>query len=206
MISTTSKNKVVKKTNYFECVHLTDYKERQLLFRFDVYDDFEINEENPYTVLGLQDIINNHIADFEDSDKLRTYLVFDTSTQKKQLVCVFCLKSGDMILGTQGAVPSVELVYFALEKGYKETHSELKGLGNYIFNDFIIYLVEQIYTLAGGVFLYLFAINNKKLVKFYESLGFTPLSDEEENIILSNAANEGNRDCKFLFLRLADYL
>lgn len=196
---------IVSSNKNFFCASLSTYEERQLLFRFDVYDEYKIDDENPWSVKNLKDIINNEVVGLNESDRLRTYLIFDDSGEKEELACVFCLRTNDLLLGDE-TVPSIELAYFAMEKSYKKKHSDYEGVGRYFFNVFILPIIETTYHLTGGVFLHLFAINNKKLVSFYKKLGFISLEEKDDKEILSYEENEGNQDCKFLFIQLVNYL
>ena len=68
------------------------------------------------------------------------------------------------------------------------------------FNVFVDKIVKEIASLAGAEFLFLFAINNEKLVRHYKrKMFFDDLPEEQESAVINSLATKSNQECKFLY-------
>lgn len=191
----------------FSCVQYSGLDHRTALHRFEVLD-FIDDDGNAYTKDGLQNSINNEVANLDDNNHLRTYLVYGKIGQdKNMLACIFSLRCSSMHFqdntkknGFNEIVPAVELVYLAIDKNFREKCPETKGLGVLVFDAFITPVVQEIASLAGATYLFLFAINNKKLTQYYiHNMDFDELPPDFEKSVVENLGTEYNKDCKFLY-------
>lgn len=199
----------------FRCVPLSSNTHRVHLFRFEVLevlDEYGVSK----TPKGLQNSINNRIAEMDSRNLLKTYLVYakhynsDLNKDIEELAFVFCLRSSSMnfternnSISMNEIIPAVELVYFAAEKNYREKHPSTKGLGLFVYDNFLTPIVQQIAKLVGCKNLYLFAINDKTLVDYYcDKLMFESLPEELEDAVVNNLVTEDNEKCKFLYQQI----
>ena len=155
---------------------------------------------------GLKNDINNHVPDLDENGFLKTYLVFKLNDDypKKELAYIFSLRCSSMSFEEDDfntVIPAIELVYFAKDKMFAERHPEAKKLGVTIFDNVILKIVENITATVGCNVLYLFAINDEKLISYYKKqLLFDDYEDEElEALVVSRLKTNDNKGCKFLY-------
>ena len=97
-------------------------------------------------------------------------------------------------------LPALELVYLAVDKRYRQKHSESKGLGSMTFDAFVTPIVKEISSLAGAKYLFLFAIDNKALISHYiKTMDFEQLPENLEKSVVNNLVTEYTESCKFLY-------
>lgn len=178
------------------------------------FDTLELTDENGrlYTSKNLECSIRDS-GRLDDAHLLKTYLVYrlptenDPADTKKELACVFCLRTNSMHFENElrenfynSIIPSIELVYLAVDKNCLNKHPEIKGIGAATFDAFIVPIVQEISELCGCKNLFLFAINNEKLISYYKNqMDFHELPEEQEKYIVNNLKTDDNEDCKFLF-------
>ena len=69
-----------------------------------------------------------------------------------------------------------------------------------VFDAFIVPIVQEINRLCGCKNLFLFAINNTKLIKHYmDRMDFQELPEDEEKIVHKYLKTYNNDNCKFLY-------
>ena len=69
-----------------------------------------------------------------------------------------------------------------------------------VFDAFIVPIVKEKNRLCGCKNLFLFAINNKKLIKYYMGkMDFIELPEREEKFVHKYLKTYNNDDCKFLY-------
>ena len=143
-----------------------------------------------------------------DADIFRTYLVFYMNkSQKKELACVFCIRCSSMHFQNPSKknffneiIPCIELVYLALDSNYRRKHPEIKRVSSMVFDAFIVPIVQELNRLCGCKYLFLFAINDKKLIKYYiNQMDFEELPKKEEAVVVEYLKTHSNSDCKFLY-------
>lgn len=178
--------------NAFQLIKIKDEKDKEVLYK-DVED---------------------HIRDsgrLSDANIFKTYLVFYENKAGKsatrELACVFCLRCSSMHFENPSkenffseVIPGIELVYFGVEEQYHKRHPKIIGTGVMVFDAFIVPIVQEINRLCGCKNLFLFAINNKKLIKHYMNrMDFLELPEEEEKEVHKYLKTYNNHNCKFLF-------
>ena len=178
------------------------------------FDTLELKDEEGkvYTAKHLEQSIRD-AGRLDDAQLLKTYLVFrlptedDSAETKKELACVFCLRTSSMHFENElsenffhSIIPCLELVYLAVDKKCRDKHPEIKGIGAATFDAFIVPIVQEISQLCGCKYLFLFAINNTKLIEYYKNqMDFNELPNEQEKFIVNNLKTDDNEDCKFLY-------
>ncbi len=181
------------------------------LSRFDTLELID-DKGKVYTAKHLEESIRDS-GRLDDAHLLKTYLVYRLPTDKdpvgtkKELACVFCLRTSSMHFENElrenffhSIIPSLELVYLAVDKKCRDKHPELKGIGAASFYAFVVPIVQGVSRLCGCKNLFLFAINNAKLVKYYmDQMNFQELPSDQEEFIVNNLKTDDNEDCKFLF-------
>lgn len=181
------------------------------LSRFDTLELLD-NNGKTYIAKNLEQSIRDS-GRLDDAHLLKTYLVYRLPTNKdpvgtkKELACVFCLRTSLMHFENElrenfshSIIPSLELVYLSVDKKCLDKHPEIKGIGAASFDAFVVPVVQEISRLCGCKNLFLFAINNKKLVSYYKTqMDFHELPENQEEFIVSNLKTDDNEDCKFLY-------
>ncbi len=159
--------------------------------------------------------LENEIRDagrLSDADIFKTYLVFyNHGSNQKELACVFSIRCSSMHFQNKSKrnffseiVPCIELVYFAVDDNYQKNHPEIKGTGSMVFDSFIVQIVQELNRLCGCKYLFLFAINDKKLVQYYiKRMDFQELPEKEEAAVIKNLQTVVTKGCKFLFQDIA---
>ena len=196
--------------NHFICIpYSSSYA--SYLSRFDLIDVIDENGESVH-----YDELERDIRDagrLNDADILKTYLVFYVDKSgKKELACVFCIRCSSMLFHNPSKknffseiVPCIELVYLAIDANYYQNHPEIKRTGGMVFDKFIVDIVQEINRLCGCKYLFLFAINDKKLVNYYiDRMDFHELPKEEDSGMIEYLRTYSTKDCKFLFQDIAN--
>lgn len=181
------------------------------LNRFDLIDVIDENGENVH-----YDELERDIRDagrLSDANIFKTYLVFyEDSLGKRELACVFCIRCSSMHFRNGSKenffneiVPCIELVYLAIDANYNRKHPEIKRTGGMVFDAFIVEIVQELNRLCGCKYLFLFAINDKKLIKYYiNRMDFQELPKVEETAVVEYLKTYSNKSCKFLFQDIAN--
>ncbi len=180
------------------------------LSRFDLLDVIDDKGECVH-YSGLEDSIRD-AGRFSYADIFKTYLVFYNNADKKELACVFCIRCSSMHFHNASEknffseiVPCIELVYLAVDANYHKDHPKIKQTGGMVFDAFIVPIVQELNRLCGCKYLFLFAINNKKLVKYYiDRMDFQELPEEEEAAVIEYLRTYSSEGCKFLFQDIAN--
>lgn len=164
------------------------------------------SDGNIIDLTGLKRDINENISELDENDLLKTYFVYKVNDDypKKELAYIFSLRCNSLSFQDENfnkVIPAIELVYFAAEKSFKEKNSNTKHFGIAVFDQIIFEIVKSVASLVGCKVLFLFAINDAKLVSYYKThLLFEEYDDPEiEKAIVSRLKTEDNKDCKFLY-------
>lgn len=196
----------IKISNINFCVEVYNGNDsRTQLARFEPVPIKDSNG-NLIDLTGLKRDINEHIAELDENDLLKTYFVYKLNDDypKKELAYIFSLRCSSLTFQDKSfnkVIPAIELVYFATEKSFKERNKDTKHLGTAIFDQIIFEIVKTVAVLVGCKVLFLFAINDTKLVSYYKSqLLFEEYDTPEiEKAIVSRLKTEDNKGCKFLY-------
>ncbi|MDD6324901.1 MAG: hypothetical protein PUA72_04840 [Lachnospiraceae bacterium] len=152
--------------------------------------------------------------------RIKPYIVWDTSNQI--IIGYFTLITTCLIIkpyektdpehtqekDVEKIIPCVELEHFALNDVYLEwlennKHSN-KGVGNYIFNEYINDIIGLLSSQVNFTFLILHAYNNSKVIKAYRQMGFETIEDDAEELVpvmsdVKALHYDYAGDCKFMF-------
>ena len=148
------------------------------------------------------------IAKKHDAEKLnKIYLV--RSSKTGQLAAWFGLKAATLPyndIGDSFLIPAVELTHFAVDERFRRANEKLSSVrtGEFIFNMFILPIVQEISEKIGCKSLFVFAIDTPKLVSYYkDTLGFREIIDTDEKQFFEYAAPDYDEGCRFLYFPLA---
>ena len=105
-------------------------------------------------------------------------------------------------------IPCVELEHFALNDVYlkwlNDNGYNNKGVGNYIFKNYICTIIEVLLSDINFSFLILHAYNHPKVLDAYRKMGFETIEDDASAIIPTMTDVRALHydyagDCKFMF-------
>ena len=142
----------------------------------------------------------------EASGDNRIYLVRSVATG--QLIAWFGLKAATLPyndIDSSFLVPAAELTHFAVDARAKLNSKKSGNMrtGEYIFWNFIIPIVKEASERIACKNLFVFAIDNPKLVTYYKTnLGFKELSDTDEKPFFEYAEPDYDEGCRFLYYPL----
>ena len=180
-------------TDDFVLEHLTDSRtHRRLLELFSVANK----------ATGLELYLKRRAIRDEARNESRTYLVKDVVSG--ELACYFSLRTGLITVsagdGSFDTVPAAELSNFAVNASYSAVHRNVRKIGAYVFNKFILPVVKCIADWIGMQCLYVYALPNGKLISYYERLGFRRMSDEDAKFVYSHVKPRYDQGCVFMYM------
>lgn len=180
-------------TDDFVLEHLTDSKgHRQLLDSFSVANN----------ATGLEMYLKSRAMLDETRNESRTYLVKDVVSG--ELACYFSLRTGLITVsagdGSFDTVPAAELSNFAVNASYSAAHRNVRKIGAYVFNKFILPVVRSSAGWIGMQCLYVYALPKGKLISYYERLGFRRMSDEDVRFVYSHVKPRYDQGCVFMYM------
>jgi len=178
-----------------------------------LYDSTE-NEEliSNFTVrgnaAGLENYLKYSSFDDEDGNLSRTYLVKDKMT--RELAGYFTLRTGlitqkipaDNDKEVFDSLPAIELSNFAVNSQYKSHHPDMERVGLYMVQNFVFPLAKCISNFVGVNALYLYALPFEKLIKHYETMGFSRLPPELEQFVQAHVKPKYDEGCIFMYQTL----
>lgn len=184
-------------SNLFYCEHLNNSAEHSHLI-----ESFSATRPEGF---GLENYLKNFAIKDELSGCSRTYLVRDAVNG--DLVGYFSLKAGSITVNEKrnylgssfDTVPGIELANFAVNGHYKESHTELTGIGKAIFYYFIIPRACEAARIIGASILYIYALNQKGLIKHYETLKFERLDKTTERRLHRRIKPRYDEHCIFMY-------
>lgn len=182
-------------TKYFSVEHLFDSPENE-----DLISAFAADK----SAFGLENYLKYQSARDEESNNSRTYLVKDILSG--ELVGFFALRTGLITIQVKDdsfdSFPAIELANFAVNKKYKDAHPDSIKLGAYIFNSFVFPIVNCLAKYVGVNSLYVYALPEKKLLNYYEKLGFSRLPEEQEKFVQHHVKPKYDEGCIFMYQTL----
>ncbi|MBQ9205693.1 MAG: hypothetical protein IJ158_03145 [Treponema sp.] len=137
----------------------------------------------------------------------RIYFVRSVATG--QFVAWFGLKAATLPYNDKGSsflIPAVELTHFAVDERAKLNAKESGGMrtGEFIFWNFIVPIVRRASENIACKSLFLFAIDNPKLISYYKTvLGFKEINSVDDKQFFEYAAPDYDEGCRFLYFPLA---
>ena len=172
-----------------------------------IFDSSEnLDEINHFTVAqasgkGLEDYLKYMAVSEERESYARTYLVKDKKTN--EIAAYFTLKTGLFTLELSDdyfyTVPSIELADFAVNSEYRTRHPEVTEIGKTTFREFVIPLVNFVRSLVGVKALCIYALNQERLIHYYEGLGFMRLEEDEEKFVHQHVKPKYDDGCIFMY-------
>ena len=160
---------------------------------------FRIQHDESQITAYLKKFAKKH-----DSEKLnKIYLVRSTKTD--MLAAWFGLKAAALPYNDAGDVfliPAVELTHFAVDERFKSFDDSMKA-GEFIFWNYILPIVYDISEKIGCKNLFVFSIDNPKLVSYYKKyLGFKEITGTNEKQFFEYAEPDYDEGCRFLYYPL----
>ena len=150
---------------------------------------------------GLENYIRNYAVSDEEASYARTYLVKNKITH--EIASYFTLKTGLFTLelpeGDFFTVPGIELADFAVNSEYREAHPDVTEIGKTTFREFVLPLTHFVRSFIGVKALYIYALNQKRLIQHYEEMGFRRLSPEKEKFVHQHVKPQYDFGCIFMY-------
>lgn len=151
---------------------------------------------------GLEGYLKTCALADEATNESRTYLVKDAVTG--ELACYFSLRACLIPLplenGLFTTVPAVELANFAVNDNYRLTQRPAKGIGAYVFLEFILPLALYSASFVAAKWLCIYALPEPKLLEYYRNnLGFSRLPPEKESFVYGHVKPKYDQDCIFMY-------
>lgn len=192
---------------------------------YQLIQDFTIDREKEYshipnTIIGLEaylkrsawrDMLNNQVC---------IYLIKDSKLG--DVVAYFGLKAGMVVDSESGmpsdeerqevmeeygakllpeVVPGIEITHFAVNDNYRrkagKEGSPVRGLGEYIYPQFIYPIIEDVAQKIGVGLIYLYAAGDERLISYYKRVFDFQVLDAADFIIpLEPGYDDG---CTFMY-------
>lgn len=181
----------------FAIEHIFDSPDNELLIQ-----NFKVDKQS---AKGLEYFLKYWAFPDEDEKSNRTYLIKDRTTG--ELAGYFSLRNGMITQQVNNlseddifnSIPAIELSNFAVNSEYKKNHKDITKLGAYIFTTFILKLTQKLSEYTGIQVLYIYALPNEKLIKYYKTLGFTRLLPEDEKYVHAHIKPKYDQKCIFMY-------
>ena len=209
--------KIYKRKMY--CEPLTSNpKNKKLIENFHIErekgisDPFNINQ-----VVGLEDYLKKRAWRDDLNGEIRVYVIKTYITN--EVVAYFSLKSGMILVDSDmrnvskeqiakangiklvpSTISGIELAHFAVNDNYRNSCSKdgkvVKGLGAYLYPNFIFPYVKKASSLIGTKVFYLYSVDDGGLADYYNrEFGFTK-SDSKSLIPVKPYYDNG---CEFMY-------
>lgn len=167
-------------------------------------EDIKSFRVDKYSGKGLERYLKQNAVEEEINKSNRTYLVKDKVTD--EIAGYFSLRTGlftlDISTPDEDAMYSVsaaELSNFAVNSAYKDMHPEANRIGHIVFTNFILPVVKSVGETVGVQALYIYALPEDNLIAYYEALGFSRLSPEEEEFVHKHVKPHYDKGCYFMY-------
>lgn len=151
---------------------------------------------------GLEVYLKTCALADEAANESRTYLVKDAVTG--ELACYFSLRACLIPLpienGLFTTVPAVELANFAVNDNYRPTRRSSKGIGAYVFLEFILPFALRSSSFVAAKWLCIYALPEPRLLDYYrKNLGFSRLPPEKESFLYDHVKPKYDQGCIFMY-------
>lgn len=209
-------------TEPFVCEMLRENEKNKKLVQKFVIDREKKYSGNPNRIIGLESYLKYCAWEDDENDLVRIYLVKDKNTS--DIVAYFGLKAGMIAANMQEAfsvkeqqeifleegvkvfpeiLPGIEISHFAVNDAYRKQISKgnvsVKGLGKYIYPEYIYPLIMDVGKKIGVHMVYLYAAGDEKLIHYYkETFGFQEMDESDHYTPLEPEYDGG---CKFMYQR-----
>ncbi len=136
----------------------------------------------------LEDFLHNRSLTFEKHLRSRTYLYIDNET--KEVAAYFTIAIS-MLYTDNISAKTIKLLdgykddaktipcFLIGQLGKSDKYEKFK-IGEYILEDSVD-VIDEAYSALGGRFILLDAVNDDRLIKFYENNLFFPIEQSDEN-------------------------
>jgi len=198
------------------------YKYDRFLYRNKVMKQMAISDFECKRLPSLKKFIENEV-----SGTCKPYVVYDI--KEKIIVGYFTLVSSCMIEADEQEdvrlvdrekdvlkiLPSIEIEHFAVNDKYIDFMQRRgynnRGIGKYIFEQFICKIIVSLSTMVNFSYIILHAYNHPKVIEAYYGMGFETFEDDENNVIpmmqnIVSLRNSYSGSCKFMYQELESVL
>ena len=155
----------------------------------------------PNNARGLESYLKLQADNDENGNGSRTYLVKDAETGK--LARYFSLRSGLIAVRREDdlfdTIPAIELANFAVNDAYRAAGGKVDRVGAYAFRRFVQPIVKNVADLVGVKYLYIYALPQERLIRYYNWLGFVRLPMEAEAFVYSHVKPAYDQGCIFMY-------
>ena len=150
---------------------------------------------------GLENYLKNAAVSEEKLNLARTFIVKSKDTH--EIAAYFTLKSGLFTVKIDEnyfhTIPAAELANFAVNSAFRNNHPEVKEIGQTVFSDFILPIVDSAKEFLGIQALYIYALSYDRLLEHYASLGFRRLAPEKEQFVHQHVKPKYDDGCIFMY-------
>lgn len=196
---------------------------RANIFNKELIKTFTIHREDEYRnmdgkIIGLEAFLKYCAWEQDERGLIKAYVVKTYFTN--EIVAYFALRAGMISVdsnqrdyrreaeakseGTKlvpDTIPGIEISHFAVNDSYRERHSKggslIKGLGKYIYPEFIYPIISNIKSKLGVNILYLYAAGDKVLRCYYRDVfGFSELEHDSEIVPVTSYYDDY---CEFMY-------
>lgn len=172
-------------------------------------------------IVGLEAYLKYCAWDDDEAGLIKAYVI--KTYFSNEIVAYFAIRAGMVSVNSEHrdtqrevaamqegtklvpeTISGIEISHFAVNDAYREKHSQngklLKGLGRYIYPEFIYPIVNNIKQKLGVRILYLYAAGDEPLKKYYRDVfGFSRLEKDTELVPVTSYYDD---NCEFMFLLL----
>ena len=157
---------------------------------------------------GLVNYLYGYAETDEENNVMRTYIVRDNYSN--EFVGYFSLKAGMISINEQkigekeyfDTLPGVEIANFAINKGYIDRNSEMRGIGIIVFDELIKPLIEKAGDIVGTKLIYIFSLPLDSLMNRYKKYGFKRLTSRQEEELHKRLKPNYDEGCIFMYQEL----
>lgn len=199
------------------CVPLTDDRRHE-----EAIKDFVIDREagipkNLDYVAGLEAYLKRCAWDDDMNHDVKIYLIKDLEMEG-EIVAYFGLRAGSVIDRSKGIFsmqeveealnnqnvklvpathPGIEISHFAVNDNYRRKVGNIKGLGEYLYPEFIFPIILDVFDKIGVRLIYLFAAGDEHLIRYYRRVfRFQNLDANDTNTPILPSYDKG---CTFMY-------
>lgn len=189
----------------------------------ELINNFVIEREEKYRnihnqIIGLEAYLKHCAWEDDESGQIRAYVIKPYFSD--EIIAYFAIRAGMVSVDSElrnferefnalqegtklvpDTIPGIEISHFAVNDAYRKKHSKngtsLKGLGKYLYPEFIYPIIHKVTLLLGVNILYLYAAGDEKLKNYYEKVfGFSRLKYDEKIVPVTSYYDD---NCEFMF-------
>ncbi len=167
---------------------------------------------------GLERYLKKRARVEDMINRARTYLIIDKAT--KEIAAYFTLKTGLITEPVNfyhsrsrtwtpidrdtpfDTISAIELTNIAVNDLYRKNHPIKECFMAYLLDQFILPIIDIVQEYIGIERLYLFALPQKRLINYYEYLGFKKVSFGESCYYNQHIRPQYDDHCTFMYAEL----